>query len=191
MPEVKAIEIAGVPWKIPRINPKRFTQEQFQNFIRNATGPTLAPSLQVEFLWLDVACIDQRPSEPASAAEVGRQAHIFKRAYEVIVWLNDTDLSRLEDMLDTLRRIVPDISNPNGPWAHVVDHTGRPVPVKEIAETLYQTLNELFSDAWFSSLWTLQEALLLIGGQFFSKDGTMSTFALDVFAHFYQHFELA
>lgn len=189
MPEVKAIEIAGVPWKIPRIHPARFTREQFEDFIRNATDLRPQAESQVDFLWLDVACIDQRPSEPASAAEVGRQAHIFKGAVKVSVWLNDTDFWQLQAMGDTFHRIMPDYAAPNGPWAQVVDATG--LRVEEIAEMLYQTLSELFSDKWFSSLWTLQEALLLLGGQFFSKDGTMSTFGLDDFNHFYQRFELA
>lgn len=189
MPEVKAIEISGVSWEIPRIHPARFTRDQFLDFIRNATDPRPHEESQVEFLWLDVACIDQRSSEPASAAEVGRQAHIFKGACKVSVWLNDTELWQLEAMRDTFRRIMPDHADPNGPWAHVVDATG--LPVEEIAEMLHKTLSELFSDAWFSSLWTLQEALLFSLGQFFSKDGTMSTFGLDDFKHFYQRFELA
>lgn len=189
MPEVKPIEIAGVPWKIPRIHPARFTREQFQDFIRNATDLRPHQESQVEFIWLDVACIDQRPSNPASAAEVGRQAHIFKGAYKVSVWLNDTELWQLQAMQDTFRRIMPDYADPNGPWAQVVEATG--LRVEETAEKLFQTLSELFSDAWFSSLWTLQEALLLNLGQFFSKGGTMSTFGLDDFKHFYHRFELA
>lgn len=144
MPEVKPIEIVGVSWESPRINPTRFTQEQFMDFIRNATDLRPHQESQVEFLWLDVACIDQRPSEPASAAEVSRQAHIFKGAYKVSVWLNVTELWQLEAMRDSFRQIMPGHADPNGPWAHVVDATG--LSVEEIAEMLHQTLSELFSD---------------------------------------------
>jgi len=40
-----------------------------------------------QFLWLDVACIEQRDS-PVKWAEIGRQARIFQRAEHVCVWLS-------------------------------------------------------------------------------------------------------
>lgn len=95
MPEVKPIEIAGVPWAIPCIDPPRFTEEQFLNFIRNAMDLRPHQDFQVEFLSLHVACINQQVCEPASAAEVGRQAHISKVAFKVSMWLNDTELRKL------------------------------------------------------------------------------------------------
>jgi hypothetical protein len=41
------------------------------------------PQQIVEFVWLDVACIDQRANELRSAAEIGRQAAIFNGAIQV------------------------------------------------------------------------------------------------------------
>lgn len=75
----RAIKIDGVPWDIPRVDPSHFTVDDFQAAMRMA-GRDTRFGLDVEFLWLDVACIDQRGNEPRSAAEVGRQGVIFKRA---------------------------------------------------------------------------------------------------------------
>lgn len=56
-------------------------------FLRKQLSNTLDIRL-VEFVWLDMACIDQNPGSPDAAAEIGRQAKIFKGASHVYAWLN-------------------------------------------------------------------------------------------------------
>ncbi|KAF2733137.1 hypothetical protein EJ04DRAFT_411683, partial [Polyplosphaeria fusca] len=82
-PDTKSIPISinGDDWTIPRVDPKHFTTAEFENVIRATT--TLQPNFRspnnVEFVWLDIACIHQG-DDPRSAAEIGRQAAIFHGA---------------------------------------------------------------------------------------------------------------
>ncbi|KAL8670778.1 MAG: hypothetical protein Q9168_004700 [Polycauliona sp. 1 TL-2023] len=79
--KVKGIEIMGIDWAIPRINPaEQFSVGQFYNLIQNACKPIKDGDVSVEFLWLDVACIDQNDG-PQKMAEIGRQAVIFEGAH--------------------------------------------------------------------------------------------------------------
>lgn len=87
-PHVRALEIKGVTWSIPRIDSEHFSVPEFQHVLRVTTGQL--PSTEdftlkrVEYLWLDIACIDQTDG----SLETGRQAKIFKGAYDVVIWLN-------------------------------------------------------------------------------------------------------
>lgn len=102
-PHVKPIELDGVDWEIPRIDDSHFTVGQFEELIRRSIEPTsysghnpaFTPS-KIEFVWLDVACINQIPNHPQMAVEIGRQARIFRKAKRVIVWLNQATLQGLE-----------------------------------------------------------------------------------------------
>lgn len=71
--EVESLAIDGVPWDIPKIKPAHFTADKFLSVIRSITQPLSQEDLGVDFIWLDIACINQRDNEPDSAAEVGRQ----------------------------------------------------------------------------------------------------------------------
>lgn len=83
---VKAIEIDGVDWSVPRIDPKHFYVDHFQRLIRRTCEPVDDMEEKMDFLWLDVACIDQK-NGPQKLAEIGRQAVIFHGAQRVFVWL--------------------------------------------------------------------------------------------------------
>jgi hypothetical protein len=77
--EVESVAIAGVPWNIPKVNPTHFTADQFLEVMSSLTRPFSSDSSHpnvpgVDFIWVDVACIDQRRGQPEAAAEVGRQA---------------------------------------------------------------------------------------------------------------------
>lgn len=102
-PYVKPIKINGVNWKIPRIDDSHFTVDQFEELIRRSTepssysghNPAFTPS-KIEFVWLDVACINQTPDHPQMAVEIGRQARIFRKAKRVLIWLNQATSQGLE-----------------------------------------------------------------------------------------------
>ena len=87
MPDVKAIGIKQTSWTIPRIDPSHFTAEKFAAVISDCASPHPLErnGVTVEFLWLDVACIDQTPGSREKALEIGRQAKIFRRAETVFV----------------------------------------------------------------------------------------------------------
>ena len=105
-PEVPGLAVAGAAWRIPRVRPDAaFTAAQLRAVVRRATGvyaqaenpvmPTgrTAGFAPVEFVWLDVACIEQGSAgsgsgSARSASEVGRQARIFHGARQVFAWLS-------------------------------------------------------------------------------------------------------
>jgi hypothetical protein len=128
-PNVDALPIKGVPWKVPRIDPAHFTVEQFDAAIRRAMEqiPTELLSADTgrsrrllkifpeppEFLWLDVACIDQRETAEGKA-EVGRQARIFRIAHQVYMWLSHTSYSDLTYLRQSLRSCIA----PSDGWGY-------------------------------------------------------------------------
>lgn len=176
-PKVRPVDIRGVPWDIPRVDPAHFSRDDFHAVIQRAVGavPAYAAHARrglsgngdgaggsndaVEFLWLDIACIDQRRGSPDAAAEVGRQAAIFRGAQYVFVWLTTFSGPELVGVLSNL-------SIPRG-----LDPKARlPRPLRIIQDSL----DKLCADPWFSSLWTLQEAFLRQDALFLSRDGAVA-----------------
>lgn len=148
MPEVDSLVIKGVPWKIPRVHPSRFTKEQFMAVIRRATTDRRHPSRlgkAIDYVWLDIACIDQRILNPGStgAAEVGRQAKIFRGAAQVSIWLN----TLTKDQLHTIQAALTEVSRNLGN-ASCDSKIRESLPVET-----NNALQALLYDPWFSSLW--------------------------------------
>jgi hypothetical protein len=79
--DVGAIMIKGIDWDIPRIDPKHFCTFYFELAIH-------ATRDYADFIWLDVACIDQTSYSAEGRLEVGRQAAIFKGAAMTFIWLS-------------------------------------------------------------------------------------------------------
>lgn len=167
LPNATAIPVRGTQWPIPRVDPAHFTAAEFEHII-NMTC-TLRPMAvgqsrekakkepDVEFVWLDVACIDQRANSPRGAAEIGRQAMIFRGAKQVYVWLTTHSFDTLSQAITTLEDFTS------------VDET-RPRPSDAAA---IHTISHFLADPWFSSLWTLQEAFLRDNAFPLSRDGQM------------------
>ena len=87
MPGVNAIPVKGTFWNIPRIDPSHFTAERFIAVLVDTVDPypSEPDSSRIEFLWLDIACIDQTPGSREKAQEISRQAKIFRGATRVFV----------------------------------------------------------------------------------------------------------
>lgn len=78
-PEMEALPIKNIPWAVPRIDPDHFTSAQFEQVLREITAPNIripeASSWPTpDFVWLDVACIDQRPNSALMSQEIGYRA---------------------------------------------------------------------------------------------------------------------
>ncbi|KAF2252745.1 hypothetical protein BU26DRAFT_560101 [Trematosphaeria pertusa] len=134
---------------------------QLRNVIHAAA--TLCPEKEmrpVDFIWLDIACIDQRESEPRSAAEVGRQAAIFKGAQTVFIWMTTMPSDRSEH----------DFGNIDWLWLEPSQHTEETLP--NVITAMLGFLDVL-CDPWFSSLWTLQEAYLRPDAYILSQPGRL------------------
>ncbi|KAF2252752.1 hypothetical protein BU26DRAFT_418943, partial [Trematosphaeria pertusa] len=67
-----ALPVKGTTWQIPPVKETCFSVESFQRVI-NCIGE------KYEWLWLDVACIDQE-NEDVKMSEVARQVGIFHGA---------------------------------------------------------------------------------------------------------------
>ena len=128
---VKAIEVNGVSWDLPRIDESHFTVKQFEKVISRSieaftdlgTNPAHARH-STEFVWLDIACINQTPNHPQMAVEIGRQAKIFRGAKRVVVWLTQTKQPSLEKAVkgivnaaDTIDGLYSGISYAPNEWS--------------------------------------------------------------------------
>lgn len=186
-PDIRALTIHGVPWPIPRVTPEHFTREQFhavvQSAVANKTVLIEDCSSQwsseldnedndddaegpIEFLWLDVACIDQRRDQPSAAAEIARQGDIFRGARRVFVWL--TTFGEAEDV-QALFGALLNVQK----WEFGVRFKGWQVAPAAYLKTMHHSLQRLLTDPWFSSLWTLQEAFLRPDAYFLSREGEL------------------
>lgn len=162
--EHPALDIRGVPWEIPRVDPAHFSTTALTEILRQVCD--IQPA--VEFVWLDIACIDQRRGLAASR-EVGRQAGIFARAETVAVWLartgrDDAGVPRLSWRLGLLQKAAYLLRTTRANWLAMGDEAApNPTPLRfdlvEQAQML-EGVREMLCDPWFSGLWTLQESFL-------------------------------
>lgn len=194
LPHVKPLSIRGVDWPIPRVNPvTHFSVLEFQGIINEVMRPpdrffhftdyrwrqrtwnrrlmnTLYRFLDnhrwaYRFLWLDIACIDQRWTR-TTMLEIGRQARIFRYADQSYAWLSRTSTATLRPALYNLRAAVYGLQNE--PWTKEGSRGFHSRPWLRMA---IDSLTGLMNDPWFSSLWTLQEAFLCNQAIILSREG--------------------
>lgn len=161
------LQVKGVPWNIPRMRPLHFTVDEFHRLVLNAASPPAEDGFEsVEFVWLDVACIDQtKPHTDDYYKEVGRQARIFDGAREVIVWLTTFRRAEMKEWWSSLRNI-------ERPVVGVEVGAHQSPDLDAWTEYVQTHLRRLRADPWFSSLWTLQEAFLSPRAILMYRDGT-------------------
>jgi hypothetical protein len=132
---IPALQVVGIPWEVPKVNPQHFTAKQFGQVLKhivNIEGSEGSP-----FVWVDIACIPQFLHSRVADSEIGRQAKIFRAARTGYVWLttaNPQDLAKLfeEDPRHESREAVRDL----------------------------KAFCKLLTDPWFGSMWTLQESFI-------------------------------
>lgn len=181
-PHARPVDIGNIGWDIPRVDPSHFTRSQFLGAIRRSVGavpvyarrknlfrpheePRELDPVAVEFLWVDVACINQRPDEHESSAEIGRQADIFRGARHVFIWLTTFPTAELHRLLETIS-LSRGLKNAIG--AEVLQQCQRHL------DAIQASLESLCADPWFTSLWTLQEMFLRPDAMFLSRDGHLA-----------------
>ena len=148
-----ALDVSGISWQVPRINPNHFTLDRFQSVLKKAAGPN-------GLVWVDIACIDQEDID-VKMDEIGNQADIFRRASNVYVWLTSLDDESSKCTVQSLDRFASRLEQ-----IELTEYTNEYKSenfLEEIlgdAGTLRCSLASFFGDPWFSSLWTLQEACL-------------------------------
>ncbi|KAF2112064.1 hypothetical protein BDV96DRAFT_168175 [Lophiotrema nucula] len=164
-----ALPIKGTTWKIPPVLDTCFSVQSFQNVI-DYIGETY------EWIWLDVACIDQEQEE-VKMSEVARQVGIFHGAMNAYAWLHSLPACEVDEGCQALGRIA---------WYHPLhrddssDESDNEVEerdklilahYKEQLQFIEETLHSIFLDPWFTSLWTLQESILRRDAYLLARDG--------------------
>ncbi|KAH7007537.1 heterokaryon incompatibility protein-domain-containing protein [Ilyonectria destructans] len=155
-----ALPIKNTPWRIPAVKQEHFTVRAFQNVVHK---------IQMEgtnWVWIDVGCIDQNGGVENSQAaiEIGQQASIFKQARNTFVWLSRIQSGQLQSALDN----ILDYSLILDEYVH------RPsinIDFDSAIDKLQNAFSRVFSDPWFSSLWTLQEVVLRHDALVLSTEG--------------------
>ena len=178
---LEKVPIKGVPWHVPRN--KRFEIESLPQQLRRL-------KMQAPFVWIDLFCIPQDRS-PKAAEEINRQAIIFQNASHCIAWMNDmTGWTKTLQALDWIG--VSFLHATTVPGVYETEKLLHPLykGAQEDSEMFTQVVdlaagetcernpqqiaissNKLAEPAcWFSSLWTLQEAMLCSNLTFVNRD---------------------
>ena len=184
-----AIPIEGVPWLVPQN--EKFDVERLPEHLQQ-----IRP--RIRFVWIDLFCIPQDGS-PKADDEINRQALIFQNASRCIAWINDArQWGRTVKALDWLGvsylhattspgiydtdTLLPSLhheantiselfSSQNDPAEIKTRHSAGLLVASGSRSTLSDNVETLMEPAnWFSSLWTLQEAMLCPDITFVSRD---------------------
>ena len=160
-----ALEVHGVPWRIPAIDDSHFSVTQLQRAIWNISigGQSAEANHKSNvFVWIDIACIDQE-NERIKALEIGRQAAIFENAESAYIWLSHLDESELRGCDEVLCHSSETLFFPIG------EEELDAVDIDAWTESFVRLLEVLLQDPWFTSLWTLQEMYLRADAVILSK----------------------
>ena len=158
-----ALDIRGITWSVPRIKSDHFSVESFHHVLKTVAG-------QNGLVWVDVACIDQENID-VKMDEIGKQADIFTQASQVYAWLSSQDIDEASICLEALDRFTTTLEQTEiEQFSFQFSDLGFPERIIPASLHLSGYLRSLFSDPWFSSLWTLQEACLCTEAQLLSKD---------------------
>ena len=185
----EAIPIEGVPWLVPQ-NAK-FDVERLPEHLQQ-----IQP--RIRFIWIDLFCIPQDGS-PKADDEINRQALIFQNASRCIAWINDArqwggtikamdwlGISYLhattapgiydtDTLLHSLHHEANTVSElfslQTDPAEIKARHSAGLLAASGPRSALSDKVDTLMEPAnWFSSLWTLQEAMLYPNITFVSRD---------------------
>lgn len=109
---IRGIPILNCQWKIPPIDPKQFSCEELKTVLRRITEHTASyAAAKSQFVWLDVACINQDKGSEDGRLEIGRQAQIFGGAQMVIIWLTDLTCDSVNHHFATVRQTLESTYN--------------------------------------------------------------------------------
>lgn len=144
------------------MHPDHFTTASFRTIIKQvALGRSCNVEDSCRHVWLDIACINQNSSDDEMLDEIGRQASIFNRARDCFIWLNHKPASSLDWILRLWNMCFSRAFSDQ-----IEGKTGAVFTKDWLAKH-----RAFFSDPWFTSMWTLQEALLRPDAILFSQEG--------------------
>ncbi|KAI0456528.1 hypothetical protein F5B21DRAFT_468055 [Xylaria acuta] len=154
--DASEVKIPGVDWKVPK-------NERFD--VQNL--PEKLKRLPLRYLWIDLFCIPQDNS-PEADIEIARQASIFRGCRRCIAWINDvTSWDGVKSGLKWLslkwQRNTMRHYGASTPGHRSVSEEDLALAAQEAEQQAELCQLESKVDepvSWFSSLWTLQEAVL-------------------------------
>lgn len=178
-----ALAVTGITWRVPPVDPTLFTVDEF-----GAVLNEISRLATVDYVWLDVACIDQNDGSIEGTTEIGRQAKIFKTAKESFIWLvgsSDQDPEQspkalFDKLIATSRLAAGPISGDSNSSEN--NSTKGRVEAAELYKAIQVSnhpwimntslcVGSIVSYPWFSSLWTLQEAFLQPEARLLDRSG--------------------
>lgn len=143
-------QVMGVPWTVPN------------NTLYDVNKlPEMLSKLSAPWIWIDLFCIPQDRSKRADL-EIARQATIFRGSATCLAWLHDvlswTGVNAAIDWICLKYLSMTNREDLVTPEALSLAWEAADVEL-ELVESPYSFVS-LVPARWFSSLWTLQEAIL-------------------------------
>jgi len=138
-----------VPWEIPAIDPKRFTTTELVKVIQRL-------ALDTEFVWIDVACIDQF-IEKNTMQEILTEPRMFRQASQAFAWIVDFESDFLEKLLNQISAAADTLLDASLEPNDENDLQLIPSVLKDVFEPISTLLND---SPWFRSNWTMREIML-------------------------------
>lgn len=155
-----AVEVPGVRWPVPE-------NERYD--VRDL--PTMLGRVGCRYIWFDLFCIPQSGDDTRKDIEIARQAAIFRKCVRCIAWVNhcDTwngDINALKWLglryLKSTHRSPPQWIDQE--LKHLTASAQGSVELMQVQEGTYGHVG------WFTSLWTLQEAVLCPEMEIYSRN---------------------
>ncbi|KAF7526529.1 hypothetical protein G7054_g10739 [Neopestalotiopsis clavispora] len=160
------VHVEGVPWPVPANT--LYDVEDLPSILERFLAPT------ERYIWIDLFCMPQGDFDPAKLGiEIDKQASIFGRSQRCIAWLHDVE--EWTGVTNAMRYMaatyVRNSSTDDGRGLGLLI-TQEQLQTAHADADRHMELMEAGKWApstWFSSLWTLQEAVLCPDLQLCSK----------------------
>lgn len=157
-----AVHVPGVRWPVPEN--KRYD-------VRDLPAMLSQSNLGCRYVWFDLFCIPQSGDDERKDLEIAHQAAIFRKSSRCIAWVNHCDSwDGVENALKWLGLRYLKATH-RSPPSWLDPELLRLQALAEDGVELMQTQDGIYGAVgWFTSLWTLQEAVLCPDLEIYSRD---------------------
>lgn len=156
-----AVQVPGVKWPVPE-------NERYD--VRDLPAMLTQSELGCRYVWFDLFCIPQSGDDERKDIEISNQADIFRKSSRCIAWVNHCDSwGGVDNALRWigLRYLKATHRSPPSWLDSEIERLQRPA---EDGVELMQTHDGVYGAVgWFTSLWTLQEAVLCPDMEIYSR----------------------
>lgn len=157
-------QVTGVKWPVPEN--KRYDVRKLPDMLSHS-------GLECRYVWFDLFCIPQSGDDKRKDIEIGNQAAIFRKSCRCIAWVNQCDSwDGVDKALKWigLRYLKSTHRSPPSWLDEEMTHL-RSLGLDTVELLQEDEIEKVYSAVgWFTSLWTLQEAVLCPDMEIYSKD---------------------